>query len=225
MQIASTSSGRGRSCNPHVRAGQLWVLGTGSPRSGRTRARFGASASGDFADARVRLMKSKADVAELRPAELRASLVPRDQVISTSSAMLWMIERRFSVVPAEAAIGLGMATTAAERQTILRDHIYHALRLPRGGVSPQPRPWRRGLNKASRRRADGLKTRSPMQAAWARFGQLFYGLASQGDLRRATELLVAAIEAMPAEYQKVEAIQKAIATMRQRHTRWISRRP
>src|SRR5215470_7095064 len=123
MQIASTSSGRGRSCNPHVRAGQLWVLGTGSPRSGRTRARFGASASGDFADARVRLMKSKADVAELRPAELRASLVPRDQVLAPSPAVLQMIGRRCSIDPTDPVVGLAIAPSAAERATALRHHI------------------------------------------------------------------------------------------------------
>src|SRR5262249_55455880 len=53
-----------------------------------------------------------------------------------------------------------------------------------------------------------------MHVAWSRFGQLFHGLASQGDLRRAAEMLVAEVEAMP-ECLEREGVQKAVAAVKQ----------
>ena len=53
-----------------------------------------------------------------------------------------------------------------------------------------------------------------MHVAWSRFGQLLHGLASQGDLRRAAEMLIAEVEAMP-ECLEREGVQKAVATVKQ----------
>jgi hypothetical protein len=54
-----------------------------------------------------------------------------------------------------------------------------------------------------------------MQVAYARFVQPFHDLATQGDLRRAAELLVTEIERMPAECRERDGVLQAMAAVKQ----------
>jgi hypothetical protein len=52
---------------------------------------------------------------------------------------------------------------------------------------------------------------SDIEINWARFGEAFHELNKQGDLLRAADTLVSAIEQSPAEVREREAIVKAVA--------------
>jgi phage terminase Nu1 subunit (DNA packaging protein) len=87
----------------------------------------GMSATAGLTAARQRLVENKAQIAELERRRLE------DELIEVAEARVWMISAitvirtRLLALPSKCAARLGMATTLAERHSILKAEIYAML--------------------------------------------------------------------------------------------------
>jgi phage terminase Nu1 subunit (DNA packaging protein) len=91
--------------------------------------RNGASASStaSLTAARARLTGDKARIVELQRKRLEGSLVAADEVEAVWAHQVAVVRTRLLAIPAKIAVSLGMATTAMERQDIVRREIHAAL--------------------------------------------------------------------------------------------------
>lgn len=80
-----------------------------------------------MAKQKVRILKARADSAELERAKLQGKLVPATEVVDAWVALVQVVRQNLLTVPTKCAATLGMARSAAEAQQILKTAINEAL--------------------------------------------------------------------------------------------------
>lgn len=87
----------------------------------------GGSGSEGYTEQRIRLTRSKADIAELDRARLTGDLLPRNLVIAEETARRLNARTRLLAIPAKMAAQVLSCKDAAEAQELLRREISDAL--------------------------------------------------------------------------------------------------
>lgn len=107
----------------------------------RDRAVKGDLGDDDFGTHKTRLIKAKADIAEIEAAQLRQELLPRGLVIQTWQGIVAAARARLLALPSKAAHQLLGARTLVEAEEVVRGYVYEALTelardgLPAGAVT------------------------------------------------------------------------------------------